>query len=212
MALQAQEATAPRRSRRGVTLLAVTAAAGLALITCRSFVSIAFLPAGGNHVLPRSEASPRRAALLGLGVAAAEGISVSPAVGVNNRRNYDSPDPALAVRAREEPASTNSRFQGTWKDPDSPGCKREILMSFDGRKGRLLGADSLGNKKSRAPKTPGCKEGDQLKSWEKMVTSESKDSDTLVIQMSKGREVVEITATLDKGDLVFPDGTRWTKG
>ena len=37
-----------------------------------------------------------------------------------------------------------SKWAGKWNDPESPGCRREIVMSFDGTKGRLMGSESTG--------------------------------------------------------------------
>ena len=41
-------------------------------------------------------------------------------------------------------ASAPSKWAGRWDDPDAPGCKREIVMNFDGTKGRLTGTESTG--------------------------------------------------------------------
>ena len=41
-------------------------------------------------------------------------------------------------------ASAPSKWAGRWADPEAPGCKREIVMNFDGTKGRLMGAESVG--------------------------------------------------------------------
>ena len=41
-------------------------------------------------------------------------------------------------------ASAPSKWAGRWDDPEAPGCKREIVMNFDGTKGRLIGAESIG--------------------------------------------------------------------
>lgn len=41
-------------------------------------------------------------------------------------------------------ATAPSKWAGKWNDPESPGCRREIVMSFDGTKGRLMGSESTG--------------------------------------------------------------------
>ena len=41
-------------------------------------------------------------------------------------------------------ATAPSKWAGKWNDPEAPGCRREIVMSFDGTKGRLMGSESTG--------------------------------------------------------------------
>lgn len=54
-----------------------------------------------------------------------------------------------------------SKWAGKWNDPESPGCRREIVMSFDGTKGRLMGSESTGMN----PGTGGYKNDSKLQSW-----------------------------------------------
>ena len=49
-----------------------------------------------------------------------------------------------SFEAADAAASAPSKWAGRWDDPDAPGCKREIVMNFDGTKGRLTGAESTG--------------------------------------------------------------------
>ena len=50
-------------------------------------------------------------------------------------------------------ASAPSKWAGRWDDPDAPGCKREIVMNFDGTKGRLTGTESTGMNPGRCHPT-----------------------------------------------------------
>lgn len=183
--------------------------------------------------------------------------------------------PGEAMAASTAP----SKWAGRWSDPDAPGCKREIVMSFDGTKGRLMGAESVGmnpgslaaqrscwmrravvnnllakscvfcgvcplfaaktdfpfslwvekllglcfrgltaaemarEKRVQANK-PGCSRGDALKFWEARLSAPGKDSDELTIDLSKsglpGPKSVQ--AKWDGSGIVFPDGTKWTRG
>ena len=78
---------------------------------------------------------------------------------VQSRRDVLSLAPLATLLALEalpdeaHAASTApSKWAGKWNDPESPGCRREIVMSFDGTKGRLMGSESTGMN----PGTGGC--------------------------------------------------------
>lgn len=89
-----------------------------------------------------------------------------------------------AAEAAWAASTAPSKWAGRWADPDAPGCRREIVMSFDGTKGRLMGAESTGinpgltaAELSRAKSEPkvGCSKGDTLKFWEAKLSSDGKE-------------------------------------
>ncbi|CAJ1363931.1 unnamed protein product [Effrenium voratum] len=177
----------PAQARRMARLVQLVAC----LVAAASLHSLAFAPGG------RVDAVQRRMAIMLVAL------------------------PGEAMAASTAP----SKWAGRWSDPDAPGCKREIVMSFDGTKGRLMGAESVGmnpgltaaemarEKRVQANK-PGCSRGDALKFWEARLSAPGKDSDELTIDLSKsglpGPKSVQ--AKWDGSGIVFPDGTKWTRG
>lgn len=93
------------------------------------------------------------------------GVQPCTAGRVQSRRDALSLAPLATLLALEalpdeaHAASTApSKWAGKWNDPESPGCRREIVMSFDGTKGRLMGSESTGMN----PGTGGCENDSKL--------------------------------------------------
>lgn len=121
-------------------------------------------------------------------------------------------------------ATAPSKWAGKWNDPESPGCRREIVMSFDGTKGRLMGSESTGmnpgltaaemaREKRLADLKRGCARGDTQKFWEAKLSSPAKDSDELLIDLSKSGlpGPGKVVAKWDGDGILFPDGSKWTR-
>ncbi|CAE7745428.1 unnamed protein product [Symbiodinium necroappetens] len=122
-------------------------------------------------------------------------------------------------------ASAPSKWAGRWDDPDAPGCKREIVMNFDGTKGRLTGTESTGmnpgfsaaemaREKRVANTRKGCSRGDELKFWEAKLSAAGKDSNELTIDLSKSGipGPKQVVVKWDGSGIVFPDGSKWSRG
>lgn len=98
------------------------------------------------------------------------------------------------------------------------------MMSFDGTKGRLMGSESTGmnpgltaaemaREKRLADLKRGCARGDTQKFWEAKLSSPAKDSDELLIDLSKSGlpGPGKVVAKWDGDGILFPDGSKWTR-
>lgn len=111
-----------------------------------------------------------------------------------------------------------SKWYGQYEDPKHPSCDRQIVIAFDGTKGKIDGYDKSGA--GDEGKFDCRKRRDvQYYDWSLKVKLASKDSDELVVEEA-GRDVVdrkriggkqETVGKWDNNGIVWPDGTRWVQ-
>ncbi|CAK0911195.1 unnamed protein product [Prorocentrum cordatum] len=76
-------------------------------------------------------------------------------------------EPARADEEEKKP----SKWSGNWEDPDAPGCRRQVIVNFDGTKAAIRGTASLGNPNvGLVDSKPGvdrsaCNPGDKTVKW-----------------------------------------------
>jgi len=115
-----------------------------------------------------------------------------------------------------------SRFAGRWSDSDAPGCKREIIVAFDGLSARVKGSDrdpnSMGNLDlSQIAKGAGkgpsrqCISGAAVVQWSAKASMASADATDMTVDLSRFGASAETVVKWQDGELVFPDGSKWTR-
>ena len=77
-----------------------------------------------------------------------------------------------------------------------------------------LSAAEMAREKRVLDTKKGCARGDALKFWEAKLSSAGKDSNELTIDLSKTGipGAKQVIAKWDGNGIVFPDGSRWTRG
>mmetsp|Transcript_90020 Transcript_90020/g.194771 ORF Transcript_90020/g.194771 Transcript_90020/m.194771 type:complete len:174 (+) Transcript_90020:84-605(+) len=161
--------------------------ASVALLAATAGVVSFVMPAGQE---PSPEGG-RRAAVLGL-VAAAQGAQMASAA---------------------EPAAAPSPWAGNYKDPQHPGCMREVTV--DGRYLTITGTDGIPG--------PGCEKTADfsnlkslldpapVKEWSLTATIKFKKENEASIDFSPKGGPKDLLGVLEADGIKFPDGNKWTK-
>ncbi|CAK9091265.1 unnamed protein product [Durusdinium trenchii] len=111
-----------------------------------------------------------------------------------------------------------SKWFGSYDDPKHPACERNVVIAFDGTKGKIDGYDKSGagdegqfNCRKRRDVT--------YYDWSLKVKLANKDANEIVVEET-GRDVVdrkrinearETVGKWDKDGILWPDGTKWVQ-
>mmetsp|Transcript_27126 Transcript_27126/g.63723 ORF Transcript_27126/g.63723 Transcript_27126/m.63723 type:complete len:203 (-) Transcript_27126:61-669(-) len=129
--------------------------------------------------------------------------------------------PGTSASAQDAAPPKTSKWTGIWADPDAPGCKRKIIVGFEGTSARILGDYSRGNPNSNLAELArpaegeqrkgACKRGDKVSSWSAPGKLAAGDADEMTIAFPSSTGPREVKAKWRDGGILFPDNTLWTK-